>query len=107
MNPPEARRQCPTRADGADPLIVHWILRPRCQERQRSNYHKCYTCAHKNGVSAGAPGRNVLPPLGREVARELARASDARPPVAVPLPTPERSVRRAKERAPARRVSVS
>jgi hypothetical protein len=54
-NLPE-RRQCPTRSDGAVPLIAHWITVPTCAERQRCHYHKCYTCTYRGqGATAGVP----------------------------------------------------
>jgi len=38
------RRQCPTRLDGADPLIAHWITESTCCDRRHRNYHKCFGC---------------------------------------------------------------
>jgi len=59
-------RQCPTRADGGDPLIVHGISPALCSERQRQRYHKCPSCVHAQGAANGhvvANGRPALPPL--------------------------------------------
>ena len=56
--------QCPTRTDGGEVLICHQIDRASCQGRQRRNYHKCFTCAHRN--DAGKPPTlmaSILPPL--------------------------------------------
>jgi hypothetical protein len=79
--PPDATRQsspepcltqqCPTRQDGADPLIAHGISQGTCMERQRRHYHKCYTCALRNPIrpSAGrAPALDAL--LGEAPSRE-------------------------------------
>jgi len=43
------RRQCPTRLDGADTLIAHWITDGVCSDRQHRNYHKCFGCSYGNG----------------------------------------------------------
>ncbi|MEW6071307.1 MAG: hypothetical protein AB1726_01760 [Planctomycetota bacterium] len=64
----EHLRLCPTRADGADPLIAHEIAPATCQERQRRHYHKCYTCAHRNAAEVN--GRSTAPPAVL-IAREL------------------------------------
>jgi hypothetical protein len=29
-------------------LIAHRITLGECQKRQRENYHKCWTCTHRN-----------------------------------------------------------
>jgi len=60
-SPAAEHRQCPTRPDGADPLIAHAIDVATCQGRQRSQYHKCYTCVHRNaGPASDHPA--PLPP---------------------------------------------
>jgi hypothetical protein len=41
-------RVCPTRIDGSPVLFAHKVDKPRCQERQRQRYHKCFTCAYNN-----------------------------------------------------------
>lgn len=41
-------RVCPTRIDGSQVLFAHRVDVPRCQERQRQGYHKCFTCAYNN-----------------------------------------------------------
>lgn len=41
-----ATRACPTRADGGTPLFQHQVTVPQCMSKQRSLYHKCFTCAH-------------------------------------------------------------
>jgi hypothetical protein len=48
----DTARSCPTRASGNAPLIVQRISLGTCFERQRRNYHKCFTCAFR-GVGAG------------------------------------------------------
>lgn len=54
-NESEDRRLCPTRTGGADPLIAHLITLATCQERQRGQYHKCFTCSFRNAVANPAP----------------------------------------------------
>lgn len=39
---------CPTRIDRAAVLFAHKVTQAQCQERQRGQYHKCFTCAHNN-----------------------------------------------------------
>ena len=56
----DARRSCPTRADGAEVLIAHTITPSACQERQGRLYHKCFTCVH-----LGAGATTPLAPLHR------------------------------------------
>jgi hypothetical protein len=55
-------RQCPTRSNGTHSLIAHWITPSACVERQRRNYHKCFTCRYQ-GLNASA----VLSPLAKPV----------------------------------------
>ena len=54
--PDHQRRLCPTRTNGANSLIAHWITPDVCLTRQRTGYHKCFACAYR-GLAAGA----VLP----------------------------------------------
>jgi hypothetical protein len=68
------RRLCPTRSNGAHSLIAHWITPATCLERQRRNYHKCFSCEYR-GLSAQA----VLTPLAKPVL----------PPALVVGPAPE------------------
>jgi hypothetical protein len=59
---PAQPRQCPTRLDGAGPLIVQSISTSVCSDRQARNYHKCYSCEHRVGAHVSAPtssGRSV------------------------------------------------
>jgi hypothetical protein len=70
----EDRRLCPTRASGAQPLIVHSISIDTCCDRQRRTYHKCFTCAWR-GLAAGAS----LPP---EVAAAVQRTTPVVDPAA-------------------------
>lgn len=74
--PPDALRQCPSRADFVEGLIAQTILPAMCQERQRRHYHKCWTCAHRNGatqvpIPVPAPVLE-LPPAARAGARAAA-----------------------------------
>ena len=39
---------CPTRIDGAPVLFAHKVTQGQCQDRQRGQYHKCFTCAYNN-----------------------------------------------------------
>lgn len=50
---------CPTRIDGAPVLFAHKVTQGQCQDRQRGQYHKCFTCAYNNAVVAknGKPGQ--------------------------------------------------
>jgi len=54
---------CPTRIDGSAVLFAHKVDRPRCQERQRQRYHKCFTCAWNNSYVAkhGEPAPAPVP----------------------------------------------
>lgn len=63
--PVDRKRLCPTRTSGAISLIAQWITPTTCLERQRRNYHKCFTCQYQ-GLSAEAiltpPLKSVPPP---------------------------------------------
>ena len=39
---------CPTRVDGAPVLFAHKVNQGQCQDRQRGQYHKCFTCIYNN-----------------------------------------------------------
>lgn len=43
---------CPTRIDGAPALFAHKVTQAQCQDRQRGQYHKCFTCAFNNAYVA-------------------------------------------------------
>lgn len=45
-------RQCPTRIDGTGVLFAHKVSQGQCQDRQRGQYHKCFTCAYNNAYVA-------------------------------------------------------
>jgi len=79
----DARRLCPTRTSGVASLIAHWITPLTCLERQRANYHKCFTCQYR-GLSASAVLPPTLPPK-QGLPRELVTSPDveAAPPVHV------------------------
>jgi hypothetical protein len=53
MNDPTTGLQhCPTRIDGAPVLFAHKVTQGQCQDRQRGQYHKCFTCAYNNAYVA-------------------------------------------------------
>jgi hypothetical protein len=58
---------CPTRVDGAPVLFAHKVTLGQCQDRQRGQYHKCFTCAYNNAYVAknGRP-MPIRGPTGRE-----------------------------------------
>ena len=72
-------RHCPTREDGQQALIAHSIGHSDCQDRQRRQYHKCFTCAHRNGARGAAPkpasppDLTNIPPPPRDSLPELRR----------------------------------
>jgi hypothetical protein len=43
---------CPTRIDRAPVLFAHKVSPAQCQDRQRGQYHKCFTCAFNNAYVA-------------------------------------------------------
>ena len=49
-SPNSSMRECPTRRDGAEVLIAQKLTTEMCQSRQRGYYHKCWSCAHRNGA---------------------------------------------------------
>ena len=53
-------RTCPTRSDGAEILFTHKVTQAKCQDRQRGQYHKCYTCEHNNARAIAAPRKPSL-----------------------------------------------
>lgn len=71
----ERRRLCPTRCGGAHSLIAHLITPATCLERQRSSYHKCFTCEYR-GLAADA----LLPEPPRAPAPVAPTAEAAPPP---------------------------
>ena len=70
----DTERVCPTRDSGHAPLIVQRIALATCFERQRRNYHKCFTCAYRglaaNERPALAAPREVEAPPEPEPARK-------------------------------------
>jgi len=46
---------CPTRRDGAEPLIEQVVTTGMCQGRQQRSYHKCWTCVRRNGAAKPEP----------------------------------------------------
>ena len=90
------QRQCPTRADGADPLIAQLIVPAVCDKRQERRYHKCATCVHAAAVqkapSSDQAQRRALirkviqsPAPPRLRVPDLAPAPAAEPAAAPPL----------------------
>lgn len=73
----ENRRLCPTRTNGAHPLIAHWITPDVCLGLQRKGFHKCFTCAYRglaaSAVLADAPTRIIEPRAEPKRARPRAR----------------------------------
>ena len=67
-------RLCPTRADGRAALFAHKVSLGRCQNRQRGQYHKCFTCAYANAYVAkfGMPEDRAATALELEVTTEFA-----------------------------------
>ncbi|MFT7676793.1 MAG: hypothetical protein ACI8QC_000769 [Planctomycetota bacterium] len=50
-------RVCPTRSDGTEILFAHKVTQAKCQDRQRGQYHKCYTCEHNNALAMQSPSK--------------------------------------------------
>lgn len=50
--PTSGLQHCPTRIDGAPVLFAHKVSQAQCQDRQRGQYHKCFTCVHNNAYVA-------------------------------------------------------
>ncbi len=75
--PPEALRQCPTLPDESAVLIAQTITRVMCQDRQRGLYHKCWSCALRNG-SAPAVARKPLAKLPAVPVLDLSAAGARR-----------------------------
>lgn len=82
----ERRRQCPTRCGGTHSLIAQAITVATCFERQRGNYHKCFSCEYR-GLDSNAQ----LPAAPR------ARASDDDE---APRPVPAKPARKKAGKAP-------
>jgi hypothetical protein len=62
MESPDGRLQlCPTRIDGAPVLFAHKVTQLQCQDRQRGQYHKCFTCAFNNAYVMSTNGRALVP----------------------------------------------
>lgn len=71
---------CPTRIDGTPVLFAHKVDKPRCQERQRQRYHKCFTCAwNHNQVTLHGEPRELLEvvPVADASASSVASAASA------------------------------
>jgi hypothetical protein len=70
-------QMCPTRIDGHTVLFAHKVTQGQCQDRQRGQYHKCWTCMHNNAIAskhgqagpkpAIAPGAAAAPSAKREI----------------------------------------
>ena len=88
MQSPRDRRQCPTRDDGADPLIAHMITSTTCRKRQKRFYHKCFSCVYGNvALGNGTPLADIIaamekaPPTVKPV---LPREAVEQPPALLP-----------------------
>ncbi|MFT5050044.1 MAG: hypothetical protein ACI8QZ_001438 [Chlamydiales bacterium] len=80
MATPVPSRVCPTRVDHTPALFAHIVSAGHCQKRQRSLYHKCFTCAYNNDhVSL-----NGLPPTPGMGPRVPAQPAVAEPAPVVP-----------------------
>jgi hypothetical protein len=81
----KSRRLCPTRASGAHSLIAHWITPATCLERQRRNYHKCFTCQYRGQgadvVLAVPPKAHAPEPVAEVVPVRRARSKAPKAPV--------------------------
>ena len=49
---PPPHRVCPTRIDRRPALVIHKVTTSQCRDRQRGQYHKCYTCAYNHAFVA-------------------------------------------------------
>lgn len=74
-------RVCPTRIDRRPALVIHKVTTSQCHDRQRGQYHKCYTCAYNHAfvakygepqVKAGKVEPALLPKLLEVPAPEAA-----------------------------------
>ena len=61
--PKDEYRPCPTRTSGPPPLIVQLITPATCLERQRRQYHKCFTCAYRGVGAAQVKPPSSIPQL--------------------------------------------
>ena len=76
----DTTRLCPTRSNGAHSLIAQRITPASCFERQRRNYHKCFTCQYQGlGVSAILPAARPVPAPKRPALAREAPESGERP----------------------------
>ena len=64
-------QMCPTRIDGHTVLFAHKVTQGQCQDRQRGQYHKCWTCVHNNAV-ASKNGHAGLKPIAAPPALAVA-----------------------------------
>lgn len=65
--PSPSLQLCPTRIDGAPVLFAHKVNQGQCQDRQRGQYHKCFTCVYNNAYvqKNGQPVRTAPAPVAR------------------------------------------
>jgi hypothetical protein len=70
--PSPSLQLCPTRIDGAPVLFAHKVTQGQCQDRQRGQYHKCFTCVYNNAYVQ----KNGSPSLAETAA--VARIIDQR-----------------------------
>jgi hypothetical protein len=65
-------QMCPTRIDGHTVLFAHKVTQGQCQDRQRGQYHKCWTCVHNNAL-AGKNGHAARKPAVMPTALAVAK----------------------------------
>jgi hypothetical protein len=65
VNQSSAFQLCPTRIDAQPQLFAHKVTRGQCQDRQRGQYHKCFSCAYNNAY-VQKHGEPVLPRAASE-----------------------------------------
>lgn len=59
---------CPTRIDRAAALFAHKVTQSQCQDRQRGQYHKCFTCAYNNAYVQLHGKPNAIAPVASKPA---------------------------------------
>lgn len=75
----EPRRLCPTRLGGEHSLIAQSILPSTCLERQRANYHKCFSCEYRGLAAEVILTHPPRPPSEAELPEEPKKAPAKKP----------------------------
>lgn len=92
--PRSSHRVCPTRIDRRASLVAHKVTVSQCQDRQRGQYHKCYTCAYNHAfvakygepqVKAGRVEPARLPKLLEVAVEEVAESGESEGAPAAPV----------------------